>query len=133
MKQPATEVVMPHDERPARRDGTCFYCHAPIGGTHKEGCVIRQRTVVVRVALDVVISVPADWDKKMVEFARNEGSWCSDNMLRELGEWANNREVNNGHCTCGNMEVMYLRDATVKDHEMLPDLAVVEDRSKRCE
>lgn len=32
--------VEPEDERPARADGTCFYCAQPIGDDHVESCVI---------------------------------------------------------------------------------------------
>lgn len=33
-------LVMREDERPARRDGTCFYCGEVIGSAHAESCVV---------------------------------------------------------------------------------------------
>ena len=32
------------------------------------------------------VSVPADWDKDMVEFHRNESSWCAGSLVDELGD-----------------------------------------------
>jgi hypothetical protein len=43
MKRPDTWIVKPEDGRPARPDGTCFYCGEPIGGKHKYDCVIPQK------------------------------------------------------------------------------------------
>lgn len=121
-----TDLVRPEDERPARRDGTCFYCSQPLGTKHRPECVIVSKTVVVRVQVDVVIDVPASWSLEMVEFARNEGSWCADNILRDLGTWIEKENRNCG-CACNATEIRFLRDAAQEDHEQLPLLVEEKD------
>jgi len=53
-------------QRPADMNGKCFYCQQPIGSYHK--------------------NVPVDWSREMIEFHRNDGTWCSDNLVKELQE-----------------------------------------------
>lgn len=118
MDLPETDVVKPSDERPARPDGTCFYCGQPVGRNHKPDCVVVSKTVTVRLTLELVIDVPRAWDGDMIEFARNESSWCKDNLLRDLGAWAS--VENRDRCTCGIAEIKFLRDATAEDHAALP-------------
>lgn len=38
-------LVESGDERPARPDGSCYYCRQPIGTAHLDGCVIVCRWV----------------------------------------------------------------------------------------
>lgn len=42
MKNIKSFTVKSSDERPARRDGICFYCRQKIGDQHEKGCVIRS-------------------------------------------------------------------------------------------
>ena len=51
------DPVKPDDVRPARQDGTCFYCRAPLGSQHEAGCVIRRKTVVVDITMRLVREV----------------------------------------------------------------------------
>lgn len=69
----------------------CFYCNGKINEPHDEDCVVPQKEVEVLVAVRMMISVPRFWDKKQIEFHRNEGTWCSDNWLEELEEYAKKR------------------------------------------
>lgn len=115
-----TNTVRPEDERPARPDGTCFYCSAPMGGTHKEGCVVRSKSVVIRAIVEAVVDVPADWDEHMIEFHRNESSWCADNFWARLEEWE--RPDQGPSCFCGISTFKFVRDATQEDHDALPVL-----------
>jgi hypothetical protein len=57
----ATWPVVDDDVRPARLDGTCFWCLAPLGQEHQRGCARRQRTVIVEATLRWVDSVPEGW------------------------------------------------------------------------
>lgn len=114
-----TDIVEPEDERPARRDGTCFYCAARIGIPHDIGCVIVSRTVVMKVEIDVVISVPRAWSVEDIEFRHGESSWCADNMLTDLGEWA---EREDHPCACDALTATFEREATAEDHNRLPVL-----------
>lgn len=81
-------VVTAAAQRPARKDGTCFYCSAPIGAEHKADCVLVSKTVRVRLLLEYDVHVPAFWDAADVEFHRNDSSWCRDSLIAELEELA---------------------------------------------
>ncbi len=122
-----TDTVMPPDERPARRDGTCFYCSQPMGAAHRPDCVIVERTVVLRMTIEVVVGVPRDWDVGMIEFHKNESSWCVDNLLEQLGSWAASEDQNCG-CACHATSFEFLREATAEDHASLPLL--LDERSR---
>lgn len=65
-------------------DVRCFYCSEPVGGWHKADCVRFTKKVMVRAIIEYEIEVPDFWQKENIEFHRNEGSWCTDNMLDEL-------------------------------------------------
>lgn len=113
MLKPHTFTVRPQDERPARRDGTCFYCGEPIGGTHKADCVIRTKTCVVNFTIQMVVPVPECWEKGIIEFHYNDGSWCADNLLTAI----KNREANTGRCLCDITTASFVRDATEEDEK----------------
>jgi len=118
-----TDIVRPQDERPARRDGTCFYCSAVIGASHKDGCVVTSKSVVIRATLDVVVSVPRDWNEGMIEFKFCESSWCADNFLGQLGRWVSQEPADGrAGCACECSGFEFVRDATEADHRELPVL-----------
>ena len=77
---PVTEKAM----RPANNIRQCFYCHQPIGESHKPNCTLVQKKAKVRMIIDYEIEVPAFWTEKYINFHRNLGSWCADNALYEL-------------------------------------------------
>lgn len=91
--------------RPASNVCQCFYCKQPLGAEHKPDCVLIKKRVIVRVTIDYEIEVPADWDKSMVEFHRNEGSWCADNMIEELQALTAER------CLCNRAHFEFVGDA----------------------
>lgn len=122
MKIPASHIVREGDIRPARPDGTCFYCRAALGEAHIIGCVIRSRTVVIRIELEVVVDVPDDWDSERIDFRYDGSSYCIDNLLTDLGTWADRDEKRCG-CSCGVAGAFYVREATPEDHATLPVLA----------
>ena len=109
-----TFTVRPQDARPAGKPDECFYCKRPLGALHKEGCVIRRKTVVVRLVTEVVISVPQDWDAQQVEFFYNDGSACLDSLTDELRRWEI-KARKKGRCACDWLEVEFGRDATAAD------------------
>jgi hypothetical protein len=53
--------------RPARPDGTCFYCHTPLGEEHARGCPMRQRTLFVEATVQWVEAIPEDWTPADIE------------------------------------------------------------------
>jgi hypothetical protein len=114
-----TDIVKAADVRPARPDGTCFYCRQPLGSEHKPDCVIASRTVVLKAQMEVVVSVPRDWTAEQIEFHRNDSSWCGDNLLREMGAWA---ASDKDHCACATLKMSFVREATAEDQTTLIDL-----------
>lgn len=84
MTELSTVQVFGPDERPARRDGTCFYCAQPVGGMHTAECVIVQKMVRVRVTLEIPLEVPARWSAEDAAFHYNQGGYCGDNFVAEL-------------------------------------------------
>ena len=77
-------IVTEKAQRPARMDGTCFYCLQKIGSEHLSDCVLIQKKAVVKMTVEYEIEVPNHWDGDRVEFHRNEGTWCGSNVLQEL-------------------------------------------------
>ena len=73
-------------QRPADMNGKCFYCQQSIGSYHKFDCVLINKRVKIRLTVDYEINVPVGWRKEMIEFHRNDGTWCSDNLVKELQE-----------------------------------------------
>lgn len=103
-----------HGIRPAGDQQKCFYCGAAKGAQHRMGCVIRNRTVVVRTIVEHVIAVPEDWQRETIEFT--EGSSCSDNHITTLRDLVRRLDADDiGRCTCGMVSIEYVREATEED------------------
>lgn len=107
--------VKQSDVRPARPDGTCFYCCQPLGHEHKVGCVIRRKTVIVAVTIQLLKSVPEDWDESMIESYMNESSSCSNNIVDDIV--AQQDRLGEERCMCNFVEGKYLREATEADEQ----------------
>ena len=86
MMDRSSVVVIDDDVRPARPDGSCFYCLAILGETHFAECVLVQKWVRATVTMDVRIAVPWSTTKDQIEFRYNEGTWCFDNLIVALAE-----------------------------------------------
>lgn len=114
MKRSTHWLVADHGVRPAGPPDRCFYCGEQVGKEHKEGCVIRCRTVVVKFSIDLVVDVPEDWCPEMIESKYNESSWCADTFLMEL-EGTIQRMNKNGDCLCGALRAEFVREASEHD------------------
>ena len=106
-------IVKESDVRPARPDGTCFYCGVPLGEEHKIGCVIRSQSVVVDYTFRTILSVPEDWDEERINFYMNNSSSCASNRLFDLIR----HYVKEGRdiCICNLFTGEYIREASLKD------------------
>jgi hypothetical protein len=93
-------------KRPASDKEECFYCHEAIGSNHKADCVFIRKKVQLRMTVEFEAIVPNHWGKKMIEFHRNDGTYCADNDFRELIESAEKA----GGCLCGITNYEYLKD-----------------------
>ena len=113
MNKPLTYIVRPQDERPARPDGTCFYCQVPIGELHKKDCVCRSKTCVVDFNIRMVVSVPEFWDAEQIDFHYNESSWCADSLLNLIED----RRKRARMCLCNITSAEFIREATEEDEE----------------
>jgi|SRR5215469_4847565 len=104
----------PFSDCPVRSKDHCFYCGHRKGEEHKEGCVIRERTVVIRASFDLVVEVPEDWTEDKVEFKYNGSSWCADNLISDLVK-LEKRVENGAGCLCHAFKAEFLREATSED------------------
>lgn len=108
-------IVVDADARPAGKPGECFYCQRRVGSEHKAECVLWTRRVVLRATIEYTEEVPHAWDAHMIQFARNEGSWCADNIVGDLEkhvkfvEGLHERDIVFG-CLCSFTKVEYVRE-----------------------
>lgn len=105
--------VQDHGIRPAGKPTECFYCHAQREAQHNEGCVIRERTVVVDVTIRMVITKPEGWTPEMIEEHWNDSSWCQDNIISYL-----EAQSESMGCLCGTVTTKFVREATEEDEEL---------------
>lgn len=109
--------VADYGVRPAGPQDACFYCQAKLGTQHRMGCVIRDRTIVVRLTVEYVRTVPEDWSVEQIEFFHNEGTRCSDNDIEELQELCSRLEKDEAGCLCDVSSVVFVREATAEDEK----------------
>lgn len=103
-------VTKENGPRPAGRPDECFFCHRKLGSKHREDCVLRESTVIVRATFEMLIPVPEYFTKEQITASRN-GSWCGSTTLDEL---VLARELKKD-CLCDVTKVEYLREATKED------------------
>lgn len=123
MLHPETHLVTrDHGPRPAGKPDECFYCNQKIGEAHKADCVMRSRTVVVRVTTEYVVDVPEAWSESDIESHRGESSWCAFNGLVEISEMvarvsADDAPEGVDSCRCWFTSYEYVREATEDDEQ----------------
>ena len=98
--------------RPAGDKNHCFYCGEEKGSQHKNDCVIRCRTIIMEMKINIPMDVPEFWDIEQCEFHKNKGSWCANNILSYLEEL-----IKNHGCLCSLTEFTFIREATQEDEE----------------
>lgn len=103
--------VVADNVRPARQDGTCFYCQAALGSQHRADCVIRTKTVVVEVTFRYICKMPESWSSDTIEFHMNDSSSCANNLANDIAELAKDE----GRCLCGHTTGKFIREATAED------------------
>lgn len=121
MKRP-NWIVGDYSIRPGGKPDQCAYCQQPKGEIHKEDCVIRHRTVVVKVEITYAVEVPEDWTEDQILFQRNDGSWCADNGLQEIAELQKRLDADTNPkecypCFCSDMIYSFVREATEMDEK----------------
>lgn len=101
--------------RPAGESDRCFYCHEPKGGIHKPDCVVRQRTVVIKVSIDLVVTTTEDWGKELIEFKYNDGIYCMSNIVDNIVALRDRQREQDNGCLCDLAEVKFIREASRED------------------
>ena len=102
--------------RPAGPKDECFYCQVKIGGQHGAECVIRKRTVIVELTIQVAVAVPEYWDDDAIEFRYNESSACKNGLIEDIVRMQE-RMRTAGNCLCSAGEVTFVREADAEDEE----------------
>lgn len=107
-------------ERPAGKKGECFYCNAARGTEHAVDCVMRRKTVIVKVSFEVLVDVPEEWDAAQIDFWMNGSSYCLSNMVDAMAEqvarWEGAMDDDGNHgCFCHHGQGAFVRDATEDD------------------
>lgn len=136
-------VTADNGPRPAGPPDACFYCRQSIGTEHKPDCVLRQKWVRLAITFDVLHAEPEDWDQQMIEFARNEGTWCSDNAVEMVEEATKYRYEHDGNCMCRSTQIRYMGEGVVSEdgetvewpdieNPELADFDMTNGHSRRC-
>lgn len=114
MKKHKMPLVAVDDDgiRPAGQSDRCFFCNQLIGTPHKRDCVAVHRMVKVRYVFDLEIEVPYFWEKKNIEFWRNESSSCAGNAVGELEDYQRKQ----GYCLCGQFNSKVLEIPDIKPY-----------------
>jgi hypothetical protein len=110
--------------RPAGKQDRCFYCHNTIGNDHSRDCVMVKKKVLMRISsADGTVTgswefyAPHSSDPSMIEFMKNESSWCAGNVL-DLKEivWDQSDALPRlksmaleGRCLCDNLFFKFVR------------------------
>lgn len=55
-----------------------------------------QKTVTVRITIDLPMRFPKEWSNEHIEFHLNEGSWCANNIIGEIESYSEEHG-----CICG--------------------------------
>lgn len=105
-----TENDVPPVNKRIGRHTQCGWCKAHIGEEHENECVKRDRTVVARMTIEFVTTIPEHWDAETFEFIHNGNKMCASNHLDKLSE--------QDECVCGSLS--YVREATERDEALLP-------------
>lgn len=62
------------------------------------------------VTIEILRAVPEDWEREDIEFHMNEGRWCANNIIPEIGDQAERTG-----CLCESFYAQYVREATSED------------------
>lgn len=92
-------IVTEKAQRPARMDGTCFYCQQKVGDRHKTTCVLISKKAKIRVSMELEVDVPYFWGDDDIDFFYNESSSCASNTLEKMLA-----EIEKHNCPCGVLE-----------------------------
>ena len=93
----------------------CLYCDAPLGGRHKNECVVPTRQVELTVVLTISEPFPVSFTTETIEFSLNEGSQCADFLMETLQKIIEQRG-----CLCRDVKFYYAGET--KDVALSPTI-----------
>ena len=59
-----------------------------------------RKTHNIEIKIILPMDFPNDWDKEMIDFHLNESSWCCNNLIELLQEYAEKNECICSITTC---------------------------------
>jgi len=92
-----------------------------------------ERAVVVRLTVEYVKAVPADWDAEQINSIANGSGRCIDNSIHELaersarwGEWMDtsprpDEDYTGIRCFCEHATEVYVREASEREAQALAE------------
>ena len=66
---------------------------------------MKNKKIKINVSMNINIEVPEEWDKTMIEFWANEGTWCASNIIRNIIKF----KKENG-CLCDCTKITYIEE-----------------------
>lgn len=93
-----------HGIRPAGAPDRCFYCKSKVGEEHGQECVVVTKRVKLKATIEFDVEVPHFWTKENIEFHRNDGTWCAQNIDNDIAQY---RE-STGSCMCSETKIEYV-------------------------
>ena len=102
MRETEMPLVDPNDDgiRPAGKPNECLYCKQKVGSRHLATCACVTKRIKARYTYEIELEIPYSWSAEDFEFHRNDSSWCSDNSIRELENFAKHLEESGMSCMC---------------------------------
>lgn len=106
-------VVTPAHVNPSLpgKETRCIWCKSTLGDIHELRCAVRQKSVIVKIEIEMERMVSEDCMPEMVEFLMNDSSWCASNIIHELQAMFDSSE----RCLCPYFQATYVREATEAD------------------
>lgn len=110
-------VTKRNGPRPAGNPGECFYCHQKLNTEHTPTCVLRKRTVIVTVAIDVLMEAGAEYTVEEILQRLNHSSYCKSNITAQIAQADGDVENANSVCLCDVASFTFKREATINDEQ----------------
>lgn len=137
MREKDWDTVEAADLRPAGNGNDCFYCKVPLGGHHKDGCVIRrcagQYNVAIRKNDTGEIRIyrhDISWDEDSSMYEWTDGNYGCDCNRDIFWHWAVGEETEERKCGHTTFSVLY---AELPDGTRIDIDESTERRSALCD
>lgn len=111
MIQPETNLVTKKNgPAQAGKPGECFYCNERIGRAHAVDCILRKRTIIVSVTIDLLQEVGQTHTEADVNQIFGK-TWRKDNITGAI------ESATKQGCLCDLATVKFKREASAEDEK----------------